>query len=105
MPPGSRSTCSFRRSEPAQKSRMGENLDSLLDLEKNLIETGYTLQDFPWVIQYNKRDLSEIETIEKLQARLNFFGAPFYECVAVKGHEVLSTLQGIIEQVIQKIIV
>ncbi len=89
----------------SQKSRMGENLDSLLDLEKNLIETGCTLQDFPWVIQYNKRDLPEIETIEKLQSRLNFFGAPFYKGVATKGHEVLSTLQGVIEQVIQKIVI
>jgi len=87
----------------SQKSRMGENLDSLLDLEKNLIEAGYTLQDFPWVIQYNKRDLGEIETIENLQARLNFFGAPAYESVATKGHEVLNTLKGVIGQVIQKI--
>ena len=87
----------------SQKSRMGDNLDSLLDLEKNLIEMGGSLQTFPWVIQYNKRDLPDIESIDKLQVKLNFFGAKYFEAVATEGAGVLPTLKCVITEVISKI--
>jgi signal recognition particle receptor subunit beta len=87
----------------SQKNRMGENLDSLLDLEKNLIELGYSLQNFPWVIQYNKRDLPNIESLETMQSKLNFFAVPYVEAVASRGIEVLSTLKLIISEVVSKI--
>jgi len=41
----------------SQKDRMEGNIETLLDLEKNLQEMNQTLENFPWVIQYNKRDL------------------------------------------------
>ncbi len=87
----------------SQRSRMGENLDSLLDLERNLIEMGFSLETFPWVIQYNKRDLRDVETIETMQAKLNFFGTAHFEAVAPNGTEVLSTLKTIITNVITKL--
>lgn len=86
----------------SQKSRMDDNLDSLLDLENNLIEMGYSLERFPWVIQYNKRDLLDIESVESINAKLNFFNAPYYTAVATKGVEVFSTLRGIINEVLSK---
>jgi hypothetical protein len=86
----------------SQRDRMGENLDSLLDLEKNLIEMGMSLQNIPWVIQYNKRDLPNIESVGTLQAKLNFFGVPHSEAVAPKGVEVVSTLKTIISEVVYK---
>lgn len=81
---------------------MGDNLDSLLDLEKNLIEMGLSLQRFPWVIQYNKRDLPDIETIERLESKLNFFGAEYFEAVASDGTAVLRTLKSVMKRVIDK---
>ncbi len=86
----------------SQRSRMGENLDSLLDLERNLIEMGHSLETFPWIIQYNKRDLSDIESVDTLQSKLNFFGTAHYEAVATGGVEVLSTLKAVINEVIAK---
>ncbi|MFQ5602766.1 MAG: ATP/GTP-binding protein [bacterium] len=86
----------------SQKNRMGDNLDSLLDLEKNMIEMGHTLQNFPWVIQYNKRDLPNIAPVEWLQTKLNFFGAPYSEAVATEGIEVISTLKTVITEVMSK---
>ena len=50
----------------SQADRMTENLDSLMDLEQNLIENGHSLQSFPWVLQYNKRDLPYCKTQGKL---------------------------------------
>lgn len=87
----------------SQRQRMGDNLDSLLDLEKNLIEMGHSLQNFPWVIQYNKRDLTEIASIEAMQAKLNFFDATYFESVAKDGIEVLNTLKTIITNVVERV--
>jgi len=86
----------------SQRLRMGDNLDSLLDLEKNLIEMGLSLQRFPWVIQYNKRDLPDVETVERLQSKLNFFGADHFEAVASEGTAVLLTLKTLMKSVIDK---
>ncbi|NIR51683.1 gliding-motility protein MglA [candidate division KSB1 bacterium] len=87
----------------SQKHRMSDNLDSLLDLEQNLINMGHTLQNFPWIIQYNKRDLPDIEAIETLQSNLNFFGASYTESVATQGVEVIKTLKMVMSEVISKI--
>jgi signal recognition particle receptor subunit beta len=84
----------------SQADRLNENLDSLLDLEKNLIDLGHTLQDFPWVIQYNKRDLPNILPVETLQSKLNFFGAPYTEAIAFRGSEVITTLKMVISEVV-----
>ncbi len=87
----------------SQRDCMGDNLDSLLDLEKNLIETSMSLQNIPWVIQYNKRDLPDIESIDTMQSKLNFFGVPHTQAVASRGVEVVSTLKMIISEVVYKI--
>jgi signal recognition particle receptor subunit beta len=68
----------------SQKDRMEGNIETLLDLEKNLKNMGYTLENFPWVIQYNKRDLPNSESLDILQKKLNFFGVPSFNGVAVQ---------------------
>ena len=40
----------------SQTNRLMDNLDSILDLEQNLIQQNRSLEDIPWVLQYNKRD-------------------------------------------------
>lgn len=89
----------------SQKNRMGDNLDSLLDLEKNLIEMGHSLQGFPWVLQYNKRDLPNSESVKILQSKLNFYGVKYFEAVATEGAQVLSTLKTILTEVVSKVAV
>jgi signal recognition particle receptor subunit beta len=87
----------------SQKHRMDGNIETLLDLENNLREDGHSLDTFPWVIQYNKRDLPDIETIENLQKRLNYFNVPFYEAVGIKGNGVFDTLKAIINKVVANV--
>lgn len=87
----------------SQKGRMEDNLDTLLDLEKNLIEMGQTIQSFPWVIQFNKQDLPNKESLRTLQRSLNFYNAPHFETVATKGIGVFETLKTIINQVVTRI--
>jgi len=87
----------------AQKERMEDNLDTLLDLEQNLIDMGQTIQSFPWVIQFNKQDLPNRENLKTLLNNLNFYNAPYFETVATKGIGVFETLKTIINRVIVKI--
>lgn len=84
----------------SQKEMMDANLDTLLDLEKHLIEEGKSLETFPWVLQYNKRDLPNIESIEEMEHKLNFFHVPSFEAVATRGQGVFPTLKTVIRQVV-----
>ncbi len=87
----------------SQKDRMEGNIETLLDLENNLMTMGYSLENYPWVIQYNKRDLPNTESIDILQKKLNFFNVPYFESVAIKGTGVFDTLKSIINLVVQHI--
>ena len=86
----------------SQLDKMDENIESLKNLEENLIEYGYNLHEMPFVIQYNKRDLPNIATIEQLQAQLNPNNVPYYEAVATSGQGVFGTLKAISKIVIDK---
>ena len=84
----------------SQTEMMDANLDTLLDLEKHLIAMGKSLEDFPWVLQYNKRDLSSIESVDEMENKLNFFGVPYFEASATQGHGVFPTLKEVIKKVV-----
>jgi mutual gliding-motility protein MglA len=86
----------------SQPSRMEDNLNSLADLEQRLISMHRTLARFPWVLQYNKRDLPDIISVAAMQQALNFLTVPFYQAVASKGTGVIETLKGVITLLLQK---
>jgi mutual gliding-motility protein MglA len=87
----------------SQSDRMEGNIETLLDLEKNLTSMGYSLDNFPWVIQYNKRDLPNSESIEVLQKKLNFFNVPHFDGVAIRGTGVFDTLKAVINLVVKHV--
>ncbi|MBN2089030.1 gliding-motility protein MglA [candidate division KSB1 bacterium] len=87
----------------SQRSRMMKNLESLYDLEMNLSEYRTTLDQFPWVIQYNKRDLKDIESVESMQDKLNIYQVPHFEAVATSGAGVFATLKSILSTVVSSI--
>ncbi len=79
--------------------RMEDNQESLNNLEDNLNELGLSLAEIPWVIQYNKRDVSGCMSIEDLQAQLNTWNAQYFEAVATTGEGVYETFEGIARKV------
>ncbi len=87
----------------SQPHRMEANIETLLDLEENLKQEGHSLENFPWVIQYNKRDLPGVEPVEVLEKRLNFFNVPSFEAVAVRGEGVFDTLKAVINLVVRHV--
>lgn len=86
----------------SQPDKMEENIESLVNLEENLREYGYDINDLPLVIQYNKRDLPGVLTVEQLNARLNDRDWRFFEASATVGNGVFDTLKLIIKLVLDK---
>src|SRR5207253_388651 len=80
----------------SEVGKMEENKESLANLRTNLAEYGLKLDDVPCVLQYNKRDLPNLYTVEELNAELNPGGTvPCFEAVATKGKGVFETCRGV----------
>ncbi len=87
----------------SQRDRLQENLDSLENLKQNLSDYGYSLDEIPWVIQYNKRDMPDVMSVEEMNEAINRAGVPFFESVATTGQGVRETLKGISALVIRNL--
>ena len=86
----------------SQDARMDANLESLENLRLNLEEQGFNLDELPYVVQFNKRDMPEVLSMEELSQSLNPTQVPEFEAVAIKGTGVFETLKGLARQVIKK---
>ncbi len=84
----------------SQLERMEANIESLQNLEQNLAEQGLVLEKMPFVLQYNKRDLPNVVSIEDLQRALNPRNVPWFEAVAPTGVGVFETLKAIAKLVL-----
>jgi hypothetical protein len=62
------------------------------------------LEEMPMVMQFNKRDLKDICTLEEMNDVLNKMNGPFYEAVAKDGIGVEETLQAISGLVLKSVI-
>jgi len=87
----------------SEVGKMEENKESLANLRTNLAEYGLTLDSIPWVIQYNKRDLPNVYTVEELNAELNPGNAPCFEAVASEGKGVFETFRGVSHLLMEKV--
>jgi hypothetical protein len=76
-------------------TRSEENQASLQNMMDNLKEYRITLDDIPWVLQYNKRDLTTAMEVERMENELNHLRVPAFEAVAMDGKGVFSTLKSI----------
>ncbi len=85
----------------SQRAMMDANLESISNLRDNLAEQGIDIDAFPMVIQYNKRDLPDVLSIEELNAALNPRDVPSFEAVAMAGESVLKTFTSVSKLVLQ----
>ena len=80
----------------SQRPMKDPNVESLRNLRENLAEIGISLDATPRVLQYNKRDLPNILTIDELNDALNFDrSVEWYESSARNGTGVFETLKAI----------
>ncbi len=88
----------------SQRPMRDANVESFQSLVENLKEFGLLVSDVPIVLQYNKRDLKNIASIDELNADLNPEGA--FQCVeasAVNGDGVITTLKEITKLTLKKL--
>jgi signal recognition particle receptor subunit beta len=87
----------------SQAKMKNENIQSFQNLEENLSEQGRSLKEIPHIVQYNKRDMPELQGLEDLHRQLNKYGAPFFESVAINGQGVLKALTTISKMVLKRL--
>jgi signal recognition particle receptor subunit beta len=87
----------------SQVERMESNIESLQGMEQNLKEQGYDLGQLPIVMQWNKRDLPNVVSIEELETKLNPRKLPSFESTAVEGKGVFETLKTISKLVLMNL--
>jgi len=85
----------------SQVDRAEANIEAMHNLYENLESYGYDLTKIPFAIQYNKRDLPNILSVEQLRSELNPTGVPDFEAVAVDGVGVFETLKSVSKLVVK----
>ena len=77
----------------SQWSMLSHNLESFQNLRENMTELGQNLNDSAVVIQYNKRDLPGVLSVQALQESLGFQEYPFVESIAADAKGVVETFK------------
>ncbi|MDZ4837603.1 MAG: GTPase domain-containing protein [Candidatus Melainabacteria bacterium] len=83
--------------------RSKDNVDSLQNMIENLAEYSLTLDNIPWVLQYNKRDLANAMPIERMERELNNRQVPSFEAVGSEGLGVFATLKAISKLILNRL--
>ena len=87
----------------SQMERMDANIEAIYNLEENLKAQGYDLQNIPYVLQLNKRDLPNIVPSVDMVAELQRKGEPVLEAIAANGAGVFDTLKAVAKQVLTEL--
>src|SRR5687768_6125173 len=87
----------------SQLARMEANLESMENLRSNLAEQGYSLDNLPFVVQFNKRDMPGCVPLDELRAQLNPQNVPDFEAIAPQGVGVFDTLKAVAKLVLQEL--
>ena len=87
----------------SQVERMDANVEAIENLKGNLKSQGYDLMNIPYVLQLNKRDLPNVESVEEMKRLLLQKNEPVFEAVASKGPGVFETLKGVAKLVLSEL--
>ncbi len=89
----------------SQARQLDENLESLQNLQANLLDHSIDIRTMPLALQYNKQDLPReliLQPVE-LDDALNFRGVPSFPADALHGNGVFETLKSITELVLRRL--
>ncbi len=88
----------------SQRPMREANIESLSSLIENLEDLGLEMSDLPLVLQFNKRDLKNILTVDELNSDLNAKSwHPHFEASAINGDGVFETLKEITKLTLKKL--
>jgi len=90
----------------SQYDKMEENVESFSNLQDNLKALKLNLDEIPYVLQYNKRDLPNVAQVDYMEYLLNNrdVQAPAFEACAHKCEGVFETLNMITRMLLHKFI-
>jgi signal recognition particle receptor subunit beta len=87
----------------SQRSRLEANIEAMHNLYENMESYGYDVETIPFVMQYNKRDLPDIMSVEEMRSVLNPMGVADFEAVAIEGEGVFQTLSAVSKLVVKSL--
>jgi small GTP-binding protein len=89
----------------SQLRQLDENIESLQNLQANILEYGIDIRTLPMVLQFNKQDLPRelILSQQELDDALNFRAVPAFSADALHGAGVFETLQAISAAVLRRL--
>ncbi len=85
------------------RDKLEDNIKSLKELAVNITRQNKKFQEFPIVLQYNKRDLATALPVPVLDKYLNGMQWVRFEAIATTGVGVFDTLKAISKLVISKL--
>ena len=89
----------------SQVRQLDENIESLQNLQANILEQGVDARTLPMVLQFNKQDLPSelILSAEELDEALNFRNLQTFPADALHGVGVFETLKGVAAEVLRRL--
>ncbi len=84
-------------------NRLEANIASLINMIENLATYKMSIEEIPWLIQYNKRDLDDALSVSRLESEINHHKVPTYESVAIDGRGVFATLKALTQMVVAQV--
>jgi hypothetical protein len=88
----------------SQRVMSEQNIESLKNMYENLISNNINADDIPVIFQFNKRDLSNIMSVDEMNKNLNGnMNYEYCEAIAVDGKGVEDTFKRITKLVINRI--
>jgi len=84
----------------SQQEREEANLESMDNLNPNLEEQGSSLEQIPYVVQYNKRDLPNVIPVQELRKNAQPNHVPDFESVASQGRCCFRHIEGLAKMVL-----
>jgi signal recognition particle receptor subunit beta len=87
----------------SSEARFDANIEALYNLHDNLKEYDLSLEEIPFVMQWNKRDMPDAIPVDELNKELNPEGYENFEAVAINGVGVFDTLKCVAKQVLRQL--
>ena len=87
----------------SQAEKFEENVQSIAELEINMRRIGKDLGNFPFIMQWNKRDVPSALPVNVLERYLNRRRVPGFEAIASNGKGVFATLRAISKNVMAQL--
>ena len=89
----------------SRKGMFKENLQAFENMKVNLLANRLVPEKVPFVVQYNKRDLPDLQTPDEMGRALNPWRRPAFEAIGAQGQGVLETFTAVVEQMLGSIAV